>query len=240
MKKPNLKIPVRAMVLSSGGIDSTTCLAMAVNDHGKENVVSASFFYGQKHDKELDKAKEIAEYYGVKHYVLDISKLLQYSDCSLLKGSSQEIENLSYSEQINKTEDGMVSTYVPFRNGLMMSSAATLALSLFPDDVTYLYLGAHADDAAGNAYADCSQRFTSAMSKAILLGTYEKVRTCFPLILMNKTQVVKEGIALNAPYHLTWSCYTGEEKQCGICGTCRDRKHAFEANGIEDPVGYTN
>lgn len=239
MKKPYVT-PGRAIVLSSGGIDSTTCLAMAVNNHGNSNVVSLSFFYGQKHDKELVKASEIAKYYEVDHYVLDLSQILQYSNCSLLKGSSDEIEDLSYSEQINKTEDGMVSTYVPFRNGLMMSSAASLAVSLFPEETTYLYLGAHADDAAGNAYADCSAEFTVAMAKAIKLGTYGKVLTCFPLINMNKAQVVASGLELKVPYELTWSCYHGDEKQCGVCGTCRDRRNAFITNGVEDPVGYLN
>lgn len=130
----------------------------------------------------------------------------------------------------------MVSTYVPFRNGLMLSAVASMALSLYPDDDVDIYLGAHADDAAGNAYADCSEEFTSAMTEAISLGTYGKVHVKTPLVKMNKAEVVKTGLSLKVPYELTWSCYNGGDKPCGTCGTCIDRAKAFAANGIQDPA----
>lgn len=228
----------KALVLSSGGVDSTTCVGLAVNKFGKENVSTVSVFYGQKHSKELECANKIAEYYGVKHYQLDLSGILQYSNCSLLSHSTEEIELGSYEEQSNRAQNGMVSTYVPFRNGLMLSSVASLAMSIYPEDTTYIYLGAHADDAAGNAYADTSKAFTDAMYTAIKEGTYNQVLVAAPLVDMNKAGVVKTGLELGVPYHLTWSCYNGQEKACGKCGTCIDRLEAFKSNQVNDPIEY--
>lgn len=228
----------KALVLSSGGVDSTTCLGIAVSKLGAENVVSASVYYGQKHNKELECASKVAEHYGVKHYTLDLSAAFKWSNCSLLKDSSQEIEHASYSDQISRAENGMVSTYVPFRNGTMLSAIATLAASIFPDDEVEIYIGAHGDDAAGNAYADCSLNFINAMSEAISLGTYGNVSIVAPFAGKSKSEVVKTGLSLSVPYRLTWSCYEGGEKACGTCGTCIDRLKAFEANGVKDPIEY--
>lgn len=228
----------KALVLSSGGVDSTTCLGIAVNELGAENVVSVSVFYGQKHSKELKCSDLIAKRYRVKHVTLDLSDILKYSNCSLLSSSTEEIVHKSYAKQIEENGEGMVSTYVPFRNGLMLSSVAALAVSLFPDDEVYIYIGAHADDAAGDAYADCSIPFIHHMAKAINIGTYGKVRVVAPLSTLNKTGVVKKGLELNVPYELTWSCYEGKEKACGTCATCIDRLEAFHGNGVEDPINY--
>lgn len=229
---------MKALVLSSGGVDSTTCVSMAIDKYGKENVSTLSIYYGQKHSKELECANKVAGYYGVKHYELDLSSIMQFSNCPLLKGSSEEIAHESYAEQIAKNGEGMVKTYVPFRNGLFLSSITALAVSIYPDEEVAVYLGSHADDQAGNAYADCSQEFTDAMNKAINIGTYGKVKLEAPLSKMNKAEVVKQGLKLKTPYELTWSCYEGKEKQCGTCGTCIDRRNAFEINGVKDPVEY--
>ena len=226
----------KALVLSSGGVDSTTCVGIAVKDVGSENVSTVSVFYGQKHNKELECADKVAEFYNVKHYVLDLSNVLQYSNCSLMKNSTEDIPMMSYAEQIEKNGEGKVSTYVPFRNGLMLSAVAALAQSIYPDDDVNIYLGAHADDAAGRAYADCSEEFTSAMNTAIVIGTYGKVRVVAPLVNLNKAGVVKLGLSIDVPYKYTWSCYAGGDKPCGHCGTCIDRAKAFEANGISDPA----
>ena len=230
---------MKALVLSSGGIDSTTCLGIAIDKYGKENVISASLYYGQKHDKELKCAKEIADYYDVKHIEEDISNIMKYASnvCSLVKGG-KDIQHTSYEEQVKANDKGRVDTYVPFRNGLLLSIATAYADSLFPDEEVEIFYGAHADDATGSAYADCSPEFADAMNKAIQLGTYNKVSINRPLINMNKAEVVKKGLELRVPYELTWSCYEGKEKQCGKCGTCIDRKKAFEINGVEDPVEY--
>lgn len=229
---------MKALVLSSGGVDSTTCIGIAVDKLGKENVSTVSVFYGQKHEKELECANKVAKYYGVKHYELDLSNIMKYSNCPLLKNSTEKIKHQSYADQIKENGEGMVSTYVPFRNGLLLSSIATLAMSIYPNEEVEIYLGAHADDSAGRAYADCSEEFTNAMKEAIYIGTYEKVTVEAPLVNMTKVEVVKKGLELNVPYELTWSCYEGGEKQCGTCGTCIDRKNAFKQNGVVDPVEY--
>lgn len=224
----------KAVVLLSGGIDSTTCLGVAVEKFGKENVLALSLTYGQKHAKELNCAKAVAEYYGVRFHTMDLASVFVFSDCPLLEGRG-DIEHGSYADQIAKHGEGTVATYVPFRNGLMLSTAAAIALSV---DASVIYYGAHADDAAGRAYPDCTPAFEEAMDEAIFEGSGQKVRMEAPLLNMNKAEVVKLGLSINVPYHLTWSCYEGKDKQCGTCGTCVDRRNAFLSNGTVDPVPY--
>lgn len=224
---------MKAMVLLSGGIDSATCLGMAMERYGIENVIALSIFYGQKHEKEMRASKEVAEYYGVEQLKLDLTKIFQYSNCSLLQHSDQEIPEEAYAEQLKKTNGTPVSTYVPFRNGLFLSSAASLALS---KDCSVLYYGAHADDAAGNAYPDCSSAFHNAISDAIYIGSGNQLSVEAPFVNMTKAEVVRKGIELKVPYELTWSCYEGKEKPCMTCGTCIDRAEAFRLNGIADPL----
>lgn len=216
-------------------MDSTVCVAMAVAKYGAENVATTSIFYGQKHNKELECARKVADYYKLPHYEFDLSSVLQFSNCSLLAQSTQAIEHKSYAEQITPV-NGKVSTYVPFRNGLMLSVCASLAQSIFENDGVEIYLGAHGDDAAGNAYADCSEIFVSTMSRAISIGTYEQVRVTAPFAGLSKADVVKKGLELKAPFELTWSCYEGGDKPCGECGTCIDRAKAFAANNVKDPA----
>lgn len=224
---------MKAMVLFSGGVDSTTCLAIAVKKYGRENVMALSISYGQKHSREMESAAAIAKYYGIEKNDLDLSLIFKYSDCSLLKGSDEEIPHESYSEQLEKTDGSPVSTYVPFRNGLFLSSAASVALS---KGCGVIYYGAHSDDSAGNAYPDCSEIFNNAMNTAIYEGSGRKLKIEAPFVGMTKSEVVKTGLELEAPYELTWSCYEGGEKPCGTCGTCIDRAKAFEANGVRDPL----
>lgn len=224
---------MKALVLFSGGVDSTTCLGIAVNKYGADEVLALSLYYGQKHSRELEAARKIAARYGVKHKELDLALIFADSDCSLLSGSTEDIPKESYAEQLKKTDGKPVSTYVPFRNGLFLASAASIALS---NGCTEIYYGAHSDDAAGNAYPDCSSDFNDAINRAIYLGSGEELRVVAPFIGMNKAQVIAEGLKLNVPYELTWSCYEGGDKPCGSCGTCRDRIAAFRANGMDDPA----
>jgi len=228
----------KALVLSSGGIDSTTCLSIAINELGKENVQTVSVLYGQKHSKEIEYAKKVAEYYEVEHNIIDLSNtgIMDKSNCSLLVNSKIAIKEGSYADQIKQEKSGIVNTYVPFRNGLMLASVAALAMSIYPDDEVDIYLGNHADDIAGAAYADCSEEFTISIGKAINIGTYGKINLKAPLVNLNKAEVIREGLKLGTPYHLTWSCYKGEEKPCGVCGTCIDRARAFKLNNIDDPA----
>lgn len=224
---------MKAMVLFSGGIDSTTCLALAIEKFGKENVTALSITYGQKHSKELAAAKSILDYYQLEGIELDLTPMFAYSDCSLLKNSKKEIPKTSYAEQLEHTEGHPVSTYVPFRNGLFLSSAASIALA---NGCSFIYYGAHSDDAAGNAYPDCSQTFNEAINKAIYEGSGKALQVIAPFVGLTKADVVSVGLRLNVPYHLTWSCYEGNTKPCHECGTCIDREKAFQLNGLTDPL----
>lgn len=225
---------MKALVLSSGGVDSTTCLGLAIEKYGKENVVALAITYGQKHTKEVEAAQAVAVYYGVELLTLDLATIFQYdTKCSLLIGSDNEIPEESYADQLKKTDGKPVSTYVPFRNGLFLSSAASIALS---KDCSVIYYGAHSDDAAGNAYPDCSDAFNQSMRQAIEIGSGNQLTIEAPFVNFTKADVVREGLRLGVPYELTWSCYEGGDTPCGKCGTCRDRAAAFAANGVADPA----
>lgn len=226
---------MRVLVLVSGGVDSTTCLGLAVNKYGKDNVTALSIFYGQKHRKELEAAKAVTDYYDVEYITLDLTDMFAFSNCSLLSHSNEEIPEEAYAEQLKKTGGKPVSTYVPFRNGLFLSTAAAIALS---KECGMIYYGAHSDDAAGNAYPDCSSAFHDAMNTAIWEGSGHQLKIEAPFINVPKKEVIKMGLSLNVPYELTWSCYEGKDKPCGVCGTCIDRREAFWANGVEDPANY--
>lgn len=223
----------KAVVLFSGGVDSTTCLAMAIKTYGKENVIPLSIFYGQKHDRELQAAKDVLAHYGIKGKTLDLSTIFADSKSTLLEHTHEAVPTGTYKEQQETSGNIIVSTYVPFRNGLFLSAATSMALSLGAD---VLYYGAHADDAAGNAYSDCTIPFYTAMGMAISEGTGGELRLEAPFISSNKADVVKEGLRLGVPYELTWSCYVGQDKPCHKCGTCIDREEAFRLNGIMDPL----
>jgi 7-cyano-7-deazaguanine synthase len=224
---------MKALVLFSGGLDSTTCLALAIERYGAANVLALSVSYGQKHTKEIEAARAVAKHYGVKLKTLDLAEIFADSDCSLLKGSTQEVPKESYAEQLAETDGKPVSTYVPFRNGLFLSSAASIALS---HGCEVIYYGAHADDAAGCAYPDCSPVFNNAMNEAIYEGSGRQLRIEAPFVNKNKADIVRIGLELGVPYELTWSCYEGGEEPCGKCGTCIDRAAAFAANGVPDPA----
>ena len=202
----------KALVLCSGGVDSSTLLALAVAVHGADNVTALSIQYGQKHEKEIESARAVAAHYGVEQRFLDLSVIFEDSDCSLLAHSDEQVPHESYAEQLQETDGSPVSTYVPFRNG------------------------AHADDAAGNAYPDCSPAFIADMDAAVREGTAGELHIEAPFQHWNKAKIVRAGLRLNVPYEKTWSCYEGGDEPCGVCGTCRDRIRAFQENGTVDPL----
>lgn len=226
---------MKALVLFSGGLDSSVCLGSAVKKYGADEVIALSIYYGQKHKKEMEASEKVAAYYGVKRITLDLGEIFKDSSCTLLEGASEEIPHEEYAEQLKKTNGGPVNTYVPYRNGLFLSSAASIALS---HGCSEIYYGAHADDAAGNAYPDTSIAFNKAISDAIFIGSGNALSIVAPFIDKTKAQVVEMGTEISVPFELTWSCYEGHDKACGVCGTCRDRKKAFEINGLVDPVEY--
>ncbi len=216
----------KAFVLHSGGIDSTVCLYLAAKEFGHKNVVSLSIHYGQRHITELDHAQRICENIGIEHHIVIGPELPE----SMLTNPDIPIPDVSY-DQI----EGISPTYVPFRNGTLLSQAAAIAQA---QKGTALYFGAHAEDAQNWAYPDCTPEFIGSMANAIFIGTYQQVRLITPLEWLTKKEIITLGMGLNVPWHLTWSCYKGEAYHCGICPTCRARHQGFIYVGIADPTQY--
>lgn len=238
---------IRYVVLHSGGLDSTVLLHKVLCDtrsrgdwiHSDE-ILALNIRYGQKHSKELEFAKWTCETMGVRHMEVDLSQVFSINPevSSLLKESGKEIEHSSYAEQTKAANGKPVETYVPYRNGLFLSYAAAVAYQVGASEVFY---GAHRDDAAGEAYPDCSKEFVQAQADAIYRGTGSRVALTAPFINMTKAEIVKEGIRQNMAsrdWAHTWSCYEAGEVPCGVCGTCRDRAAAFAANNMKDPLEW--
>lgn len=223
---------MKAVVLLSGGLDSTVTLAQAVKNHHGD-VGAISFTYGQKHvAPELAAAVRIAEMYSVHHKIISLDASLFTGAGSALMGETKMPE-LSY-EQLRNAE-GPSPTYVPFRNANLISQAVAFALSRGAE---FVYYGAHAEDARNFAYPDCTPEFNGALAAAIYIGTYHKVRLVTPLQNFSKAGVVSLGVHLRVPLHLTWSCYNGGDIQCGKCPTCIGRKEAFKSAGYNDSTVY--
>ncbi len=223
----------KAIVLASGGLDSTVLLYDVVSALGPKNTIALSLYYGQKHDKELEYLKWHTDKLGVQSYVEDLSSVFAFNKDSsaLLKGSNKELVHESYAEQL---KDGKkVSAYVPYRNGLFLSYATCVALQL---GASTIYYGAHADDAAGSAYPDCTEEFIKACDEAIKFGTGFEVCLKAPWWNIPKKKIVEYGLKelgmCEDDFAHTWSCYEGGEEPCGTCGTCRDRIIALESNGL--------
>lgn len=246
---------IRVFAMLSGGIDSTTTLAMARQDFPYAQFEAVTFDYGQRHKNEIAYAAQQAHNYGAEHHVIDMAGLV--SGMLVDKGIDNEsIPDKSYAE----LPTGISPTYVSFRNGLMLSLLAARAQGWvmameknFQKAVANLksnqaiatesyeaviYCGVHADDGARDAYPDCTLEFVGAMANAIYVGTYFKVRLRTPLVHMDKPDVVARGLELEVDYAHTWSCYKGGDHHCGVCPTCRARKEAFELNGVVDPTVY--
>lgn len=221
----------RAFCLLSGGLDSTVALAIAIRDHNK-NCEAISVNYGQRHLKELDAAVAVSREYGIKHTILPITDM----PASMLTDPGSRIPNSSYAD----LPPGVSPTYVPFRNGQLLAKIAARASVHSADngEDCVIYAGMHAEDAERDAYPDCTMHFLGAMAAAIYIGTYHKVRLNVPLVSMYKKDIVATGNYLRAPLYLTWSCYAGGEKHCGICPTCRARWMAFIDSGLNDPTAY--
>lgn len=222
----------RAYVLLSGGIDSTTCLALAYRTYA--TVIGVSIDYGQRHRKEIDYAKRSCTLLCIPHHVIDLSALIPKT---MLTDQKQKIPSVSYAEL-----EGISPTYVPFRNGLMLSALTSYIIgeqqNIDDGEDWAIYFGAHAEDAQDWAYPDCTPEFIGGMANAIYIGTYGAVRLCTPLQWFTKSQVIKLGDDLNVEWRNTWSCYSGGEKHCGVCPTCRARRDGFIAAGVDDPTDY--
>lgn len=233
---------MKGVVSLSGGRDSSALLAKVVKELGGENVFAISFDYGSKHPIELECAKRLARYYGAKeHKIVKISPdIFSGSRSTLLDGRASVERGKTYDEIIAENGEGAVDTYVPARNFLFSAYACAYAESKadeYNDMVTY-FLGQHADDAAGNAYPDCSPEFVNAMKRATELSSSGRVRTESPFINWHKQDIIKLGLELGLPLEMTLSCYEPIDKgnyveECGECATCLDVKKACKALGIE-------
>ena len=250
----------KAYVLLSGGLDSTTCLHIAIDQ--AEDVEAISVNYGQRHKKEMEYARKTCDKFSIPHKILNIEGILSGKGV-MLSDASVEIPNISYADI-----RGVSPTYVPFRNGTLLSlitaqaqkwvnqEIETLAdhINMVGDliskedakqqavnemrDTVGIYFGAHADDMAGGAYPDCGELFIGAMANAIHVGSYNTIRLYTPLQWMNKQEIVEKGSKLGVDFASTWSCYAGGDLHCGVCPTCRSRREAFVAAGITDPTRY--
>jgi len=228
------KYALKKVVLLSGGIDSTTTLAIALQDsyddqlpNPHSDVMAISFNYGQRHSKELQQAAAIAAHYEVPHFIIDVPKEL-FQGSRLTDGDA--VPDGKYEDY-----EGLSPAYVPYRNGTLISMAGAFAQGREFQEV---WFGAHASDWQTWAYPDCSPSFTGAQGTALYMGTNNTVQLKTPIIQLEKKGVVEIGHSLNIPEHLTWSCYKGGDKQCGTCPTCNERIDAFKANGLVDPVPY--
>ncbi len=220
----------KAYVLLSGGVDSSTALAIADKDWNGR-VCAVSVKYGQRHLKEIDQAMEIAKHFEHQHITRDITGFIQKGG---LTDEKLEIPSVSYDE----LPHGVSPTYVPFRNGTLLSLVAGMAA--VDKEAEAVYIGVHAEDAENWAYPDCTPEFMGGMGNAIYVGTYHKIRLYTPLIWMKKHEIVTLGSQLGVPWELTWSCYEGHQWHCGECPTCRARKEAFILARTEDPTIYAD
>jgi len=224
---------MKAVTLLSGGLDSTTVTAMAVRRHGASNVLALSVDYGQRHQRELSSAKQIAERLKIHHRILHLpSHLFRGADSTLIN-PTLETPHKTYRQL--ELDLGVSPTYVPFRNAILISMASAIALI---EEAEEVWIGTHAEDARNWAYPDCTPEFNGAMSNAIYVGTYMKVRLVTPLQWMMKKDVVRQAYKVDTPVELTWSCYEGGTVACGKCPTCCERLAAFNAVGYVDPIPY--
>ena len=225
--------PRKALVLLSGGIDSTTCAVLACKEFGAKNVLALSLVYGQKHVKEIEAAKAVVQYLGIKdHMIQQLPDVFQGGGCTLV---DQDQPNPETTYEELRASQGVSPTYVPFRNANMLSVATSISLVQGAEVIFY---GANSEDGRNWAYPDCTPEFNGAMANAIFIGSYMKVRLLTPLQWQTKSEVVALGHKISTPFELTWSCYNGYDKACGVCPACVGRIHAFEENGLRDVIEY--
>ncbi|HJJ28305.1 MAG TPA: 7-cyano-7-deazaguanine synthase QueC [Methanocorpusculum sp.] len=220
----------KAVCLLSGGMDSTT-LAYVAREMGYE-ILALHVNYGQRTEKkELECAKKIAAHLQAADFIeINLDYFTKFGASSLTDFSiAVEPGKLGKVDQPN--------TYVPFRNGNLISIAASFCEARGGDAV---FIGVQSGDHTG--YPDCTPQFIEAMQNAINIGTQTEkpIELLTPFVRMNKTEILKKGLELNVPYEDTWSCYAENECACGVCSSCLSRLKAFEDLGIDDPIPYSN
>ena len=212
----------KPIVLFSGGLDSTVLLWSL-----RPNVKALLFDYGQRHRKELFQAAAICEQYQIEFEVAQLHEIQ-----NLLKGSSQTDPTIPVPEG-HYTEESMKATIVPNRNMIMGAIAVGWAVSTGSE---FVYTAVHAGDHF--IYPDCRPEFVLAMQAVVLLANDRKVNFLAPFADKTKADIVGFGNQLHAPMDQSWSCYKGGILHCGSCGTCVERKEAFQLAGVVDPTEY--
>ena len=215
---------MKALLILSGGVDSTTLLYDLISQ-GYE-VEAVTFDYQQKHRKEIKCAKKTCKKLKIPHKVLELNILSEIAPSSLTRKEIKVPEG-SY------TEESMRSTVVPNRNMIFLSLAAARAIA---GGIPHLFYAAHSGDHA--IYPDCRPVFVSAMETALHLCDWTDITLHAPYLHLTKADIVKIGTRLGVDYSLTWTCYRGEALACGLCGSCTERLEAFREAGVEDPVEY--
>jgi 7-cyano-7-deazaguanine synthase len=210
-------------------MDSSVCLALAARDY---DVYALHFSYGQRTEqRELASARAVAEVAGVRQFLP-----LRIDLFSQIGGSALTDVNIAVPEAPTAAKIGeeIPVTYVPFRNAHFLSAAVSWAEVL---GARAIFIGAVEQDSSG--YPDCRPDYYSAFQRVIETGTKEgNIRIHTPLIHMRKSDIVRLGVELNAPFHLTWSCYSGQDRACGVCDSCVLRLRAFAEAAVADPIPY--
>jgi 7-cyano-7-deazaguanine synthase len=221
---------MKAVVLLSGGLDSTVMATKYVRDKDTTAVYALGINYGQRHVKEIEAAQRVADALGIEYKLLDLSgalgPLLTYSGSSLTNPMIEVPEG-------HYTAENQALTVVPNRNMVLLSLAGMYAISIEAEVIAY---AAHAGDRA--IYRDCRPEFYAAMGRAFALCDERPPRFEAPFVEITKADIVRLGAELHAPMELTWSCYKGGDKHCGKCGTCVERREAFQLAGVVDPTEY--
>lgn len=212
-----------SVLILSGGMDSTTML----HEYAGRIALAVTFDYGSNHNaREIECARRNCEMLGIDHIVIPLDFMAKYFRSSLLEGA-EAIPDGRYDEE------NMKSTVVPFRNGIMLSVACGLAETR---DLKHVMIANHSGD--HTIYPDCRSSFIDAMSQAMHLGTFPGITILAPYTKIDKNAIATHGKKLGLDYSLTYSCYKGGEKHCGVCGTCVERREAMAAAGIDDPTEY--
>lgn len=216
----------KAVIILSGGMDSTTLAYDIVKEGNYDEVHAISFDYGQVHSKELACAKSTAAKLGLRsHHIVNLSDLGSLLNSALT--GNHPVPEGAYDDENQK------QTVVPNRNMIMLSIAAGYAMSIGAIDV---YYGAHAGDHA--IYPDCRPAFMVALNDVLKVSHYTQVMVFAPYIHYSKGNIVARGSMLGVPYEDTWTCYKGGDVSCGVCGSCDERLKAFEYAGVKDPLEY--
>lgn len=214
----------KAIVVLSGGLDSTTALYWARTRYDEVEAVSIN--YGQRHAIELGYAQNTCEQLGIRHDVLAAQSLGLVLTGSALT-DSVEVPHGHYEAE------NMLSTVVPNRNAIMLNIVAGIAVARGAEAIV---TGVHAGDHA--IYPDCRPEFIDALQAMLTVANYERIKVEAPFVYMSKTRIVSEGAALGVPFGNTYSCYEGGLTHCGQCGTCVERIESFTEAGVTDPTVY--